>query len=179
MKAVKIANVAVSSFEDLSAVSNADLLGFYNATTGKATTKFASRDKGLKQVWTLIEPMLKAEEPAPAPASAPAAKEEPTVKKEEVTPAPKKEKAPKTERKSRGFRFKFQKRDEIKEVKAGSKREQLLNLLKQPGGATFEECMAATGWNRKDCYEGIRLLHYYVGYGLDMNEQTGKIWVVF
>lgn len=177
MKSVKIANVAVASFEDLSAVSNADLLGFYNATTGKNTTKFASRDKGLKQVWALVEPMLLAEE-APAPkqeeAPAPTKKDEPTA-----TPAPKKEKAPKAERKSRGFRFKFQKREEIKDVKAGSKREQLLNLLKQPGGATFEECMAATGWNRKDCYEAIRLLHYYVGYGLDMNEQTGKIWVVF
>lgn len=175
MKSVKIANVAVASFEDLSAVSNADLLGFYNVTTGKSTTKFASRDKGLKQVWALVEPMLLAEE-----ASAQKQEEAPaTAKKDEPTTAPKKEKAPKAERKPRGFRFKFQKREEIKEVKAGSKREQLLNLLKQPGGATFEECMAATGWNRKDCYEAIRLLHYYVGYGLNMDEQTGKIWVVF
>lgn len=174
MKSVKIANVAVSTFEDLSAVSNADLLGFYNATTGKATTKFASRDKGLKQVWALVEPMLLAEE-APAPKQeAPA----PAPKQEEAAPAPKKEKAPKTERKTRGFRFKFCKRDTIKEVKEGSKRFALLQLLKQEGGATFEECMAETGWNRKDCYEGIRLLHYYVGYGLNMDETTGKIWIV-
>lgn len=172
MKAVKIANVAVASFEDLTAVSNADLLGFYNASTGKSTTKFASRDKGLKQVWTLVEQMLSQEElPVdPKVAEVPA----PVV----AAPAPKKSPKAKTERKARGFRFKFQKREEIKSVKVGSKREQLLNLLKQEGGATFEECMAATGWNRKDCYEAVRLLHYYVGYGLDMNESTGKIWVV-
>ena len=175
MKSVKIANVAVSSLEDLSTVSNADLLGFYNATTGKNTTKFASREKGLKQVWSLVEPMLLVEEtPAPKNEEAPA----PSPKKE----SPQKEKAAPVEkkaRKSRGFRFKFCKRDTIKEVKQGSKRFALLQLLKQEGGATFEECMAETGWNRKDCYEAIRLLHYYVGYGLDMNEQTGKIWVVF
>lgn len=194
MKAIKIANVSVSTFEDLSAVSNADLLGFYNATTGKSTSKFASRAKGLAQVWSLIEPQLAAEETNPHAASnkligeflareeaaaAPAPEVAPAPTLEEApSAAPAAEKAPK-ERKQRGFRFKFVKRDEIKKVKEGSKRAKLLDLLKREGGATFEECMAETGWNRKDCYEGIRLLHYYVGYGLNQDESTGKIWVVY
>lgn len=171
MKSIIIANISVSTFEDLSVVFTDDLLDFYNATTGKRTTKFASRAKGLAQVWALIEPQLTA--PAPATEEAPA-----LVLEEAPTAAPAAEKAPK-ERKVRGFRFKFMKRDEIKGVKEGSKRAKLLALLKQEGGATFEECMAETGWNRKDCYEGIRLLHYYVGYGLNQDESTGKIWVVY
>ncbi|UAW07576.1 hypothetical protein AIIMSPlu_014 [Pseudomonas phage AIIMS-Plu-RaNi] len=163
---MKIAATNVLSFADLSDVSTADLLAFYNERTGKNTTKFASRAKGQMQVWALIEAEVAAELAAiEAAKAAPAASEE---------TAPVEKKA----RKSRGFRFKFCKRDTIKEVKEGSKRFALLQLLKQEGGATFEECMAETGWNRKDCYEGIRLLHYYVGYGLNMDETTGKIWIV-
>lgn len=194
MKSIQIETTQVSKFEDLSAVSTAGLLAFYNAETGKNTSKFASRAKGLMQVWALVEGKLAAPEEAnphaasnkligeflareeaaaaPAPEVAPA-----TALEEAPSAAPAAEKAPK-ERKARGFRFKFMKRDEIKKVKEGSKRAVLLDLLKREGGATFEECMAATGWNRKDCYEGIRLLHYYVGYGLNQDEKTGKIWVV-
>lgn len=163
---MKIAATNVLSAADLNDVSTADLLAFYNERTGKNTTKFASRAKGQMQVWALIEAEVAAELAAIEAAKvAPAASEE-------AAPAEKKA------RKARGFRFKFCKRDTIKEVKEGSKRFALLQLLKQEGGATFEECMAETGWNRKDCYEGIRLLHYYVGYGLNMDETTGKIWIV-
>ena len=163
---MKIAATNVLSFADLSDVSTADLLAFYNERTGKNTTKFASRAKGQMQVWTLVEAEVAAELAAiEATKAAPAASEE---------TAPVEKKA----RKSRGFRFKFCKCDTIKEVKGSSKRFALLQLLKQEGGATFEECMAETGWNHKDCYEGIRLLHYYVGYGLNMDETTGKIWIV-
>lgn len=163
---MKIAATNVLSFTDLSDVSAADLLAFYNERTGKNTTKFASRAKGQMQVWALIEAEVAAELAA--------------IEAAKVAPAAPEETAPveKKARKSRGFRFKFCKRDTIKEVKEGSKRFALLQLLKQEGGATFEECMAETGWNRKDCYEGIRLLHYYVGYGLNMDETTGKIWIV-
>lgn len=160
---MKIAATNVLSFADLSDVSTADLLAFYNERTGKNTTKFASRAKGQMQVWALIEAEVAAELAAIEAAKAAS---------EEAAPVEKKA------RKSRGFRFKFCKRDTIKEVKEGSKRFALLQLLKQEGGATFEECMAETGWNRKDCYEGIRLLYYYVGYGLNMDETTGKIWIV-
>ena len=171
---MKIAATNVLSLADLSDVSTADLLAFYNERTGKNTTKFASRAKGQMQVWALIEA-----EVATELAALEAAKAAPTAS-EEAAPTASEEAAPveKKARKSRGFRFKFCKRDTIKAVKEGSKRYALLQLLKQEGGATFEECMTETGWNRKDCYEGIRLLHYYVGYGLNMNETTGKIWIV-
>lgn len=163
---MKIATTNVLSAADLNDVSTAELLAFYNERTGKNTTKFASRAKGQAQVWAIIEAEVADELVAiEAAKAAPAASEE---------AAPVEKKA----RKSRGFRFKFCKRDTIKTVKEGSKRYALLQLLKQEGGATFEECMAETGWNRKDCYEGIRLLHYYVGYGLNMDETTGKIWIV-
>ena len=170
---MKIANTNVLSAADLNDVSTADLLAFYNERTGKNTTKFASRAKGQMQVWALIEAEVAAELVAAEAAkiAAEAAKAAPTA---ETTKAP----AEKKTRKSRGFRFKFCKHGTIKTVKEGSKRYALLQLLKREGGATFEECMAETGWNRKDCYEGIRLLHYYVGYGLNMDETTGKIWIV-
>lgn len=159
---MKIANNEIRKIEDLAAVSTADLLAFFNETTGKATKKFASRAKAEAQVWGLIagavEEELRAEEQA--------AEAAPAVEAE------------KKDRKTRGFRFKFCRCETIKSVKEGSKRHKLLQLLKSEGGATFEECMAETGWNRKDCYEGIRLLHYYVGYGLNMDETTGKIWIV-
>lgn len=167
---MKIANTIVTSEAHLNEVSTADLLAFYNERTGKNTTKFASRAKGMAQVWALIKDEVTAElEQCLAELEA-----ETTTKAAETTEAP----AEKKTRKSRGFRFKFCKRDTIKTVKEGSKRYALLQLLKREGGATFEECMAETGWNRKDCYEGIRLLHYYVGYGLNMDETTGKIWIV-
>ena len=167
---MKIANTIITSEAHLSEVSTADLLAFYNERTGKNTTKFASRAKGQAQVWTLIEAEVTAElEQCLAELEA-----EMAAGAVETTEAPAEKKA----RKTRGFRFKFCKRDTIKEVKQGSKRFALMQLLKQEGGATFEECMAETGWNRKDCYEGIRLLHYYVGYGLNMDETTGKIWIV-
>ena len=47
---MKIAATNVLSFTDLSAVSTADLLAFYNERTGKSITKFASRAKGKMQV---------------------------------------------------------------------------------------------------------------------------------
>lgn len=167
---MKIANTTVTSETHLNEVSTADLLAFYNERTGKNTTKFASRAKGMAQVWALIKDEVAAElEQCLAELEA-----EVTAEAAEAAEAP----AEKKTRKSRGFRFKFCKYDTIKTVKEGSKRYALLQLLKREGGATFEECMAETGWNRKNCYEGIRLLHYYVGYGLNMDETTGKIWIV-
>lgn len=58
---MKIAATNVLSFTDLSAVSTADLLAFYNERTGKSITKFASRAKGKMQVWALIEAEVAAE----------------------------------------------------------------------------------------------------------------------
>lgn len=44
----------VSKEEDLEEVPTAALLHEYNQLTGKATSKFASRAKGIEQIWPLI-----------------------------------------------------------------------------------------------------------------------------
>lgn len=70
-----IADIEITSADDLKKVSTADLLDFYNEAAGKNTTKFASRAKGEQQVWKIIkEDVEKVEAPkeekpvAPAPA---------------------------------------------------------------------------------------------------------------
>lgn len=83
----------------------------------------------------------------------------------------------KKERKRRGFRFVFPKKDEIKECRAGTKRAQVVELLSRPDGATLEEIMAETGWSQKDAYEGTRLVHFYLGYGMKQDE-NGRVRLV-
>lgn len=101
--------------------------------------------------------------------------------KAKKTPSPKK-----GGRKKRGMRFVFPKTDEVKKTREGTNRAKLIELLSREKGASFEECMAATWGPRKDMseeqkvtttYEGIRLLHYYVGYGMRQDE-AGRIYLV-
>jgi hypothetical protein len=101
---------------------------------------------------------------------APKAKAEPKAK---AAPKPKAEKKV-IERKPRGMRFFFPVADEIKNVRPGTHRATLVELLSTKEGASFEECQAATGWDKKTCYEGIRLLHSYVGYGMTQDAE-GRI----
>lgn len=89
---------------------------------------------------------------------------------------------PKAERKKRGMRFVFPAEDTIKPIRPDSARGKALAVLSQSGGGTFAEVQAATGWNEKRAYEGIRLLHYYSGYGLGhagdtIDPETTKIRV--
>lgn len=77
----------------------------------------------------------------------------------------------KKERKRRGFRFVFPKKDEIKTARPGSKRAKVVELLSRPEGATLAEIMAETGWSEKDAYEGTRLVHFYLGHGMTQDEQ--------
>lgn len=83
----------------------------------------------------------------------------------------------KKERKRRGFRFVFPKKDEIKSCREGTKRAQVVELLSREEGATLEEIMAATGWSQKDAYEGTRLIHFYLGYGMKQDE-NGRVRLV-
>lgn len=107
----------------------------------------------------------------------------------EPAPAPKADK-PKKERaapKPRGFRFVFPVKKDIKAHRENTQRALLIKLLQRqpgeageghPGGATFDELMAATGWDQKTCYEGTRLLHYYLGYGMKQAEPGAPIFLV-
>lgn len=80
----------------------------------------------------------------------------------------------KTERKKRGMRFVFPAEKDIKPVREGTARAKALAILTRDGGGTFDDVCRATGWNEKKAYEGIRLLHYYSGYGLKEKVVDGK-----
>lgn len=70
MSQVTIAGVTINNFADLNKLSTADLLAFYNETTGKNTKQFLKRAKGMQQVWALIEPQLAQVEAEAAPETA-------------------------------------------------------------------------------------------------------------
>ena len=57
----------IRKVEDLNDVPTDALLATYNELTGKDTKKFASRGKGIAQVWELISEADAAPEVAPAP----------------------------------------------------------------------------------------------------------------
>jgi len=95
---------------------------------------------------------------------------EPPVGRSDGSPA-------KKERKRRGFRFVFPKKDEIKTAREGSKRAQVVALLSRPEGATLAEIMTETGWDEKNAYEGTRLVHFYLGYGMKQDE-NGRVRLV-
>lgn len=58
-----------------------------------------------------------------------------------------------------------------------TKRESLIRILNRPGGATIHECAAVTGWDYQNTYNNIVLLHTLIGYGVEEDETTGKIWI--
>lgn len=183
----------------LSDMSGPDLLGLFNLVTermgGKRVNKFADKQTAVKRTWAALEAhtnyMAKlAEEESDvetqtetqttAKAQAKAAKQ---AEKEAAAQAKAEEKArkaaereaakaakPPVERKKRGRRFVFPALSVIKTAREGSKRALAIRLLTREEGAKFEDIQAATGWNDKDAYEGIRLVHYYVGYGMAQDE---------
>lgn len=127
------------------------------ATVEKVVVPEAERD-----VLVVKPKALKAEKPAKAPKA----------------PKEKKEAAP---RKPRGKRFVFPKGDELKKVREGTFRATLVKMLSREQGATFGQCLGAT-WGQKagmdaetaekTCYEAMRLLHYYCGYGMRHLDQS-------
>lgn len=207
-KAVIIEGTHIKSKADLDGVTNDGLLKFYNSATGKSTTKFASRAKGIEQVWLLIADRVRSSLPAvaatKAPTEKPAQQKAPTIaqklaaakaaqtpatkpapkqKPEKAPKAPKepKVKAEKKARKPRGISFNFlakageDGKADIKKIRPGTKRALIIDLLSRPNGATFDECRKETDWDVKTCYEGIRLLHFYVGYGIEQQGDRIKL----
>lgn len=83
----------------------------------------------------------------------------------------------KPDRKKRGMRFVFPARKEgVKPHREGTKRATVVSLLLE--GASFEDVQKATGWSEKDAYEGIRLVHYHLGYGMNQDAQ-GRIYITW
>lgn len=58
----------------------------------------------------------------------------------------------------------------------GTKRAILVLLLTRPGGATFEQCMAVTGWPYKTCYDILVSLNEYNGF--EIRETKGRIRLI-
>lgn len=149
------------------------------------TTRFSDTKAGIKRTWEALQQFDQAgdESLGTAPVELPEA-DKAQIKQEAAdrkAAAPKEPKA----RKPRGMRFVFPVGDEIKEVRPGTYRAKLVELFSAKSGATFDEALAAT-WGSKEgmdeevakktCYEAIRLLHYYVGYGMKQ-DADGRITI--
>lgn len=146
--------VVIKAFADLEQVPTGDILRAYNQLTGKTTKKFKTRTVGMERFFKVLQSN---DEELIAANGAEAETEK-----------------PKKVRGERAMIFNFPVgKDGIKKHRENTKRATAIGLLLE--GATFEAVQKATGWNRKDAYEGIRLLHYYVGYGIKTDETTGII----
>lgn len=55
---------------------------------------------------------------------------------------------------------------EVRDHRPGTKRAKVVEMLTRPEGATFEDIKAACGWNDIQAYEGIKLIHGYLRYGI-------------
>lgn len=63
---------------------------------------------------------------------------------------------------------------EVKNHRAGTKRARVIQMLSRKRGATFAEIQDEIGWDYATAYEGVKLLHTYLGYGLEEDDQ-GRI----
>lgn len=78
-----------------------------------------------------------------------------------------------SEGKGRAMSFDFPAKDEIKGHRENTKRAKTLEKLLK--GATFEEIKQLNDWDDRTAYEGIRLLHIKLGYGLSQDPDSGVI----
>jgi hypothetical protein len=74
-------------------------------------------------------------------------------------------------------RFNLPCRFKPRRMRSGSKRALIAELLSRPEGATFRECQAAGGWDYRQTYDNIRLLHVYCGFGL-REDDAGNIFLI-
>jgi hypothetical protein len=149
------------------------------------TTRFSDSATGIKRTWEALQAFDAASDESLGAADKGKVELTDADKKQiKDEAADRKATQPKT-RKPRGMRFVFPAGDEIKSVRPGTFRAKLVELFSTGKGATFDEAMAAT-WGskkgmdeetaKKTTYEGIRLLHYYVGYGMKQDAE-GRITI--
>lgn len=153
----------------------------------KPVTRFSDRATAEKRVAALLEKcqmaVFSVTDGVPELVSTAIVQARPEVTNTPVAVEPKTEEPKeKAERKRRGFRFVFPAKDEIKGHREGTNRAKLVEMMSRPAtaergaGATFDELRAATGWDEKTCYEGTRLVHYYLGYGMKQDAE-GRITI--
>lgn len=149
------------------------------------TSRFSDSATGIKRTWEALQAFDAASDESLGAADKGKVELTDADKKQiKDEAADRKASQPKT-RKPRGMRFVFPASDEIKSVRPGTFRAKLVELFSTGKGATFDEAMAAT-WGskkgmdeetaKKTTYEGIRLLHYYVGYGMKQ-DADGRITI--
>lgn len=192
------------TYERLFDKTPSDLAKLFNAIVpaDQKTKRFSDKTAAVKRTWaalkarevqSLSDDMTKAAEAPKEPHH----HHKPAVKAEAPTPAPKPKKEPAAKKeagpkKKRGRRFVFPSGEELKYIRPGTHRHQLVMMTYQGGetwhdGATFAQCVAAT-WGKeahmdeatqiKTTYEGLRLLHYFCGYGMDQDDE-GRITLFF
>lgn len=148
---------AITTTTDLDALNRSQLVDVYNELTGEARKQFRTKGEALKKVGDALA-TWQAE-------NAPAKPVSPTTS------------TGNSDGSKRRKRMNFPVKSEIKNHREGTKRAMLIEMLSRKNGADFEELMEATGWDYKTCYEGVKLLHSYVGYGL-REDENGRIRLI-
>lgn len=159
-----------------------ELHNLVRSNLGLSTTKrFADTKTAIKRTWSALEQYDQANDESLGKGQV----ELSEADKRQVKDEAESRQGEKKPRKLRGMRFVFPAGDEIKPVRPGTHRAKLVELFSTKPGATFDEALAATWGAKKDmdpevakktCYEGIRLLHYYVGYGMKQ-DADGRITI--
>lgn len=152
--------IHIGSKDDLAKVPTPDLLRTYNELSGRNTSKFADRKKAEDQTWRMIVEKILATPQGEKPEPIASDKKQKQGRPPGIIP----------------FRLPVEKT--IKTHRPNTKRAKLIEMLSRPQGATFDELRKATNWKKKDCYEGIRLLHYNLGYGL-ATDDDGTIRLLY
>jgi len=150
--------------ENLSTLSGPALVEAYNGLKPEKDVKrFSNRDTGIKRILQLqAERAEEVEDLGGEPLP-------PKVKPNRSKQAPVKPKRPaQASGGTRRKRFDEPYQGFTKPCREGTKRAKIVALLTK--GATFHECMEATGWDQRTCYDGIKLVHKDLGYGLTEDE---------
>jgi len=150
-------NIVVTDEASLVDVPLPKLVEHYNLVSAVKVKRFKDRATAMTRLVKAVAERTSDAEPAPvADAEVPAK-------------APKVAKAPKSD----VVVINLPQKDEVKNHRPGSKRARTIDMLKT--GATFQAVSAAIGWDKKTTYEGIRLLHIQLGYGIKTDAVTGVI----
>lgn len=148
---------------DIDSLSGPELVGLFNEITGESVKRFSSRAAGIRRVKAAMAENL-------AGASEEISKEISTASSSVHKPAP-------IAGQARRKRIEFPARPagEIKDHRSGTKRATVIGLLRQ--GATMQQLMSATGWDYKTAYDGVKLVHSYLGYGL-REDESGVVTLI-
>ena len=154
----------IVSSGELEKRSLTELSAIYNSVSKQKIKKFRDRESAVRRTLAAL-----AEDQKNSPGK--------TIDKDSLPkPPPKKleKDKPKLPHGRARKSFNFEVREKIKRHRKGTKRAQLVTLLTI--GASYEQVMEKFGWSNRNAYEGIKLLHSKLGYGI--TETNGIIRLV-